>query len=619
MVAVFHFRLVPMGEAGFIGVDIFFVISGFLITRILLNSLEEARFSLVAFYTARLRRLMPALFVTLVLYLAAGFILFLPERLEELARETVLSQLYVVNIYFWRSINYFELNAGSVPLLHMWSLAVEEQFYVIYPLALALVFRITRRFLLAVLIAGCLASFLLGWFATGWKPEASFYLLPTRAWELLIGGILAIAAPRALQGIPAALAGGVGAALIVLAILIHTPVTPFPGWFAALPVVGSALLILGGASSPTGVVLRQPMMIWVGKISYPLYLVHWPVIILTNETFELVTLTHRLTGFVLSVGLAWVIWRFVETPVRQRRILGSTRGVALGSLWIAGLLTSIGLAGWLSGGFPERFSPEARAFLAYSGDRPNAAMGCISEPRRDILRFCPLGAENASGRVAVLGDSHALAMSGAVDMWLRDHAAGGRLYTYHGCMPLPGAGDQFCRKHNDALFDAVLSDADIQVVMLISAWRHDSRPFDGKHVEGKEADAAFGTALDRALRRLTDAGKAVVLVDPMFNSPRDVPQTLATNLEFGRNRAVDRPLAAHQAVFRVVHDLFEVAQAHPKVRRISLIDTLCDGGTCRGVLNNAPLFYDNNHIRFGNSRYFADRLSENLNPWEEFR
>ncbi|CAN0602048.1 unnamed protein product, partial [Ectocarpus sp. 12 AP-2014] len=159
LVAVFHFKLFPLGDAGFIGVDVFFVISGFLITRILVNRMDSGTFSFSEFYVARLRRLMPALVATLVLYLGVAYFVFLPDRFAELSIEALLSQLYVVNIYFWRTINYFGLRADYVPLLHMWSLAIEEQFYIFYPLVLALIFRVARQFLLPILIMTCALSF----------------------------------------------------------------------------------------------------------------------------------------------------------------------------------------------------------------------------------------------------------------------------------------------------------------------------------------------------------------------------------------------------------------------------------------------------------------------------
>ena len=196
LVTVFHFDLFSVGKAGFIGVDVFFAISGFLITSIIVRELERGDFSYGRFLYRRVRRLYPAMTVTLALFLVAGSFLRLPDAFRELGRESVLSQLYVVNFYFWRTVNYFGLHAANVPLLHMWSLAIEEQFYLFFPLLCIAVWRWRPGSLTAVIVTGTLASFLLGLVVTPWKPWAAFYLLPTRAWELLAGGALVLATRR---------------------------------------------------------------------------------------------------------------------------------------------------------------------------------------------------------------------------------------------------------------------------------------------------------------------------------------------------------------------------------------------------------------------------------------
>lgn len=613
LVAVFHFRLLPMGGAGFIGVDVFFVISGFLITRILSQGFGTGDFILGGFYLARVRRLAPALAVTLALYLAAGWMLFLPDRMAELSREALLTQLYVVNVYFWRTISYFGMHADAVPLLHMWSLAVEEQFYIFYPLFLALVFRFARRLVLPVLTLGALASFALGWWATGWKPEASFYLLPTRAWELLAGGILALAMPHGARPGPVAGAAGLaGLALIGAALAIHTPVTPFPGWFAALPVLGAVLLILAGPQTPSGRVLSTAPMVWIGRISYPLYLVHWPVIILAQEMLHEVTLPWRAGGFLVSVALAWAIWRFVEAPVRTRRVLAGSRAFLAAAATAMGVLAAASLSGVLTGGMPGRFSPEVRALLAYAGDKPWPFFDCeMTEKNRD-RRPCVLGAPDAPVSVAVIGDSHGQAMAGALDLWLKGAGRGGALWFHHGCMPLLDTGGARCKAFVETAFAAVEADPAMTTVLLHSAWRHDPKIYGGRYLEGAAADAGFQAALGATIDRLRGAGKEVILLEPTFYAVNSVPETLAQNLQSGDDRPIDQPLAAHRDSYALLYPLFAHAAETPGVRSVSLIDGLCAGGTCRAVLDGVPLFSDTDHIRFGASQYFADLLAAAL-------
>ena len=270
LVLVFHFDLFALGKAGFIGVDVFFVISGFLITSIIRTDLEAGRFHFGDFLYRRVRRLYPALMATLLLTLVAGWFLFLPHRFAELATETLWSLLYVVNVYFWQNVNYFGLQAGSVPLLHMWSLAVEEQFYVFFPLVCMIVWRWQPKLLMPVVVLGALASFAMGVIFTPLKPEASFYLLPTRAWELLLGAILALGVHgRRPQGMWLKAMGPAGLLLIAGSVVFYGPLTQVPGWFALLPTLGAVALILSGFApgTPTTRLMSSAPMVWIGKIS----------------------------------------------------------------------------------------------------------------------------------------------------------------------------------------------------------------------------------------------------------------------------------------------------------------------------------------------------------------
>lgn len=603
LVSVFHFSLFPIGEAGFIGVDVFFVISGFLITRILATKLASGTFSLSEFYIARLRRLMPALVATLLLYLVVGLFVFLPDRFVELAIEALLSQIYIVNFYFWRSINYFGLRADVVPLLHMWSLAVEEQFYIFYPLVLAFIFRFARRALLLILVGTCLFSFALGWIATGWKPEASFYLLPTRAWELLVGGILALAAPQGMAlGRLAKLAGPLGLALIVLAVVFHTPVTPFPGWFATLPVAGSALLILGGSATPTGRVLSLSPMVWIGKISYPLYLVHWPIIIVMRELLIEFSAPWRWAGFAMSILLAWAIWRFVERPIRSGHFLPTPRRFLAAAAGATFCLIAFSLAGILTKGMPYRFSPEVQSMLAYADDLPRSFIECeISE---DNQTPCSLGTEGAPS-VVVIGDSHGRAFAGALDIWLTESGISGELWFHHGCLPVLDVDDWRCQAFMEKALAAVAPDT-VETVLIVSSWRYDPGEFKGRYLTGRDADRALREAFEATIQQFLQDKKKVIVVDPIFFATNSVPPTLARNLHFGSTWEVNRPYSEYLAVNERLFEIFADIEQIRGVQRISLIEELCLEGVCRAVINGTPVFVDKNHIRFGMSEYFAN-------------
>lgn len=609
LVCIFHFRLFPFGQAGFIGVDLFFVISGFLITRILVTDLDKGQFHLGGFYLARLRRLMPALMATLVLYLVAAYIVFLPEQFTELSIEVLLSQLYVVNIYFWRSINYFGLQAETVPLLHMWSLALEEQFYIFYPLFLLLVCRFARKYLLLIALVLCVASFVLGVIATGWKPQASFYLLPTRAWELMAGGLVALTAPVGLlRSNLARLCGPTGMIIIVIALIFHTPVTPFPGWFAALPVAAGVFLILGGANAPVGRALGWSPFVWIGKISYPLYLVHWPIIILTHDLFESHTRFLGWAGFIVSILIAWGIWAFIETPVRTKRIFKEPRTFLRAAIVMTVSLGAAGVFGWVNQGLPQRFSPQVQSILAFAEDGPVPFVNCELSERENKRNSCPLGPEGAPPKVMIIGDSHAQAFAGAADLWLQRSDTPGELYFHSGCIPLLGIEHSKCGWFLNTALAALANTPSIKDVLLISSWRHDPSTFNGHYLHGSAADKAFEEALEQTLKPLRNAGVTVWLVDPMFFASNRAPQTLARNLHFGSAWPVDRSRASYNTQNATVLAAFAAAAKSSDVQQVSLINDLCADGICKATWNNTPVFSDNNHIRFGMSDYFAGQF-----------
>lgn len=617
LVVVFHFQLLPMGEAGFVGVDIFFVISGFLITRIILGGLGRGDFSLGTFYLARIRRLYPALLTVLAGTLLAGYFLFLPDLFRELSVETGLSLLYVVNIYFWRSVNYFGLQAEGVPLLHLWSLAIEEQFYLFYPLGLILLHRLARGHITAIILpvtmAILAASFALGWFATGWKPQAAFYLLPTRAWELLAGGVLAMALlrwhpPKALI----AIAGPTGLALIVLTLALHGPGTPFPGWFAALPVLASIALLISGLEPRclTSRALSARLMVWLGRISYPLYLVHWPVLIALRNTLPETDYAWRLSGLGLSVLLAWAILQFVETPIRSGRALKTARSFLVTTGTTTAGLALACLAGWQTDGLPQRFDPRVAALLAYAEDRPARYESC-DWPTPE----CPLGPEGLP-TVAVVGDSHAQALAGAFDIWLHRISQPGVLMFGSACLPVPGTGSSRCAAFAESAIARTEASPTIRTVFLVSIWR---QPYggkglmvDGHFLHGTAAvRPAFEAALEATVTRLRAAGKTVFLVDPLYAAPHCVPITPARNLAFGTDWPVDTPLETHRRDFTLLYEAFGRAEQAGALR-LSMIEELCRTGVCPGTVDETPIFADANHIRFGLSPIFADILEREI-------
>lgn len=616
LVVIFHFQIVAFGKSGFIGVDIFFVISGFLITKIILGDLETGRFSLKTFYLKRFRRLYPALLTTMGLYLAVAYFVFLPDTFLELGKEVLLSLGYVVNFYYWQTVNYFGLQATKVPLLHTWSLAIEEQFYLLFPLVMMLVFRFWRKALLPLLGVATIGSFALGVFAAGWKPEAAFYLLPTRAWELLMGSVLAVALTegrRVPQGLATVL-GLLGLGAILAALVVHSPLTKTPGWFTLLPTLAAMALILAGTSerAPTTRALGLAPMVWIGKISYPLYLVHWPILILQNDMLETYGYAHRVLGLLASVLLAWGIYRFVETPIRHglptlrpARILGVLGGATVALAAVAAVIV-------LTKGAPGRFSPEAMAAYAVRADSPQDVRICDFAAREAAP--CRLGDKDADPQVLLIGDSHAAHLAPALDLWLNETDGAGRLVFGHACLPVPGVGPKRCAGYAEDVVAWAETSESIRVVMLESIWLQatgEGMVVGGVWTTGDAVQAGFAAALDAMVTRLQAAGKTVVLIDPFFVTPNPVPETLAKNMIFGRNWSVEKPLEDHRATFAPIHAAFERAEM-VGAKRISLIEDFCEGGICQPFHDGTPILVDTNHLTASIAPVIAQKLGREL-------
>ncbi len=319
LVVVFH-AFPDALPGGFIGVDIFFVISGFLITGIIARELEQGRFSLAGFYGRRIRRIFPALIVVLAVTLVLGWLWMLPAAYAQLSADASASAAFFSNIALLLQSGYFDIESGKKPLLHLWSLGIEEQFYLFWPLVLMLVARL-RFGMWAVAAALGLASFALNVALIGSDPVATFYLPFTRAWELLAGGALAFGWSRLSHaGAASNLRASAGILSIAAAAVILDPHRAFPGWWAALPVAGAALLLSAPKAWGCRQLLSSPPLVWIGLISYPLYLWHWPLLVFfAIIKFAPLTLLERGLIVGLSVALAWLTYRFIELPVRSGR------------------------------------------------------------------------------------------------------------------------------------------------------------------------------------------------------------------------------------------------------------------------------------------------------------
>ncbi len=407
-------------SGGFVGVDVFFVISGFLITSIILREAEAQQFSMLHFYERRARRILPALVFMLATCSMVAWVWMLPEELNLFGQSLSAVQVFSSNIYFWSTTNYFSPAADELPLLHTWSLAVEEQYYVLFPMLIVLCAKVSRRNLGWLLATLSLASLALAEWGARHSPVAAFYLLPTRAWELLAGSLLALAAPRIQVGLAGKhLVSEVGAAaglvLIFLGMFTLDKSSHVPGVHALAPVLGTVLVIaLGTRGTMVGSLLSWAPIVGIGLISYSTYLWHQPLIVFARFS-QLDTGSPWVCASLAlaALGFAAFSWRVVERPFRTRQLLADRQSLFLLSAISAAVLGGVGLTFQFGDGLPGRGDSNAlRADVNQIATRENGwcfynvdSLSTLSIGQAGL--GCLLGDRTAPRRALLVGDSFA--------------------------------------------------------------------------------------------------------------------------------------------------------------------------------------------------------------------
>ena len=419
-VVFFHAGLGVSG--GYAGVDVFFVISGFLITSLILRDLDGGSFSIVEFWERRARRIFPALAVVVIATLIAGWFLMLPFGLQVIGQSAVALTVFASNIQFWRTSGYFDPAAEENPLLHTWSLSVEEQFYFIVPLLLCLVFALRfQRRLGLILGVGVVASFLVSVYWVDRDPKGAFYLLPSRAWELGAGSLLVLVRPVSNSALRELMAW-LGLASVLYACFFYDANTAFPGFAAIIPVMGAALLIWAGItrddgdeSKPTLVqrVLETKVLVGIGLISYSFYLWHWPFFAFHRYLFpDSPSIPLAIGYIVLALLISMASLKYIERPFRERRWAQSRNKVFLSTGLVSLLVMIAGLSLWKTRGMPSRLPADVVAFDATKGDVFYQNSRSFIDQEKTIA---VLGAENKPCKLMVWGDSHAGVLLSMID------------------------------------------------------------------------------------------------------------------------------------------------------------------------------------------------------------
>ncbi|XOV81462.1 MAG: acyltransferase family protein [bacterium] len=615
-------------SGGYVGVDVFFVISGFLITSIIFRDIQAQQFSYRQFYARRVRRLFPALFSVVLASCVAAHFLLLPEELRDFGQSVFSIVLFASNFLFWSEAGYFAAAAELKPLLHTWSLAIEEQYYLLFPVFLLAIQQLRNPPYLLCVWALLLLSFGVSLWSVSAAPDAAFYLLPSRMWELLLGSVLAMKMPVLRFQALAEVLAAAGLVLILYAVFAFDAGTPFPGAAAFVPCLGTVFILVAGAQYQCVVtrLLSVPALVFVGLISYSLYLWHWPLIVFTKHYLGTPLAPEIVVMVVVaSLGLSVLSWRFIEQPFRGAGALMSTTGLFRGAVGVGAMLVVTGLVFDLSRGLPQRLPESIAGITATSTERPLVNERCgqglahnsFSDPD------CRLLSNGPEPSIVIWGDSHASVLLPAIRQGLQ-RVGRNAVYTIaNGCAPLLGVertiqrrGDSAqyvsCLDHNHAVFERLTASASIDTVVVAARWGFHAQGLEVPGQEGaprflqsgseRAVSAAdnrvlFTAALTDTLKRLSQAGKTAVVLGAVPEASGHVPDLLAKSFWHGRAVLPSQPLADFLERQAPVYEALEqTASSAATIVFVPLHQPFCDAGVCIFSYQDRPLFFDDNHL-----------------------
>jgi peptidoglycan/LPS O-acetylase OafA/YrhL len=595
-------------SGGFVGVDIFFVISGFLITSLILRQMNEGQFSLLGFYERRVRRLLAATIPVLIFTTVFAFTFYTSDNLLTYCKSLLAFVTYTSNWFFLSETGYFGTPPEVSPLLHSWSLAIEEQFYLIFPALLLVLVRFPRATI------WCLAGLAL--LSLGYSqleisrglPDRAFFSSLSRFWELLAGAALAVA-PWIIDrtkavALPLRL---LGLAMVIAPVFLYGPATPFPGLAALLPCCGALLIIAASPDSrdPAWKVLTAPAVVYLGRISYSLYLWHWPIFGATRTLMFERNDFYMALAIALSVALAALSYHWIEQPVRTRRVFARGRHMAAMLASVSAAALAFVVAGWSSGGWPARFGPGVEEMAARAAMRFYLPPECYE--RDDTIRterkFCTYGAPK-QGPIDLLlwGDSHASAIFTAFSKYADDRDLSLAFAGRGGCQPLLDTWrlNQLCREFNDSVRDYI-RDNNVRLIVLVARWSEyaDGRqPLrDEQHPQSDRATTrkVFERALSRTFDELKN--RAVVVVEQVPQHKGKAPNAYLVFSRIGGSLdSIATDPVAHQKQQRFVTQALDRAVSSPNVVRIDPAKALCAHKRCLVQANGKLLYADHNHL-----------------------
>ena len=620
---IFYHTFPTYLPGGFAGVDIFFVISGFLITSNILSDLQKGTFDFVDFYMRRIARIFPALLLVLIGTFVFGWFYFLADELKNLGRHISAASLFASNFLLLTESGYFDKAAELKPLLHLWSLGIEEQFYIVWPLLLFFCWK-RKRSLVTIVAIIIFLSFFYTIYSLEKDVDTTFYSPLTRAWELMTGALIAClpknlqrdnsVAQHSKQNMLCYLSGAV---LILATFALLKGTMPFPGWRTLFPVGGAALMLWSGRvflADRQFSIIR--VFVWIGKISFPLYLWHWPLLLALRVTGENNNPTWRAGALLLSVFLAWLTYRLIETPIRKCGSKKLSVTVLLALMMLAGL---IGHNAFSRNGYTFRY--QAQLLQQLPADlkalyqpvnfefQKNVRSGQCHIEKIDGSRRPDLCIEPARPLLAIWGDSHAAALYQGLQPLQKSQPFGIAQVTAGSCPPLiifsPGAISADCNQNNQAILNQLLN-AKPDYLVLHAAWQQYG-------LQSPVLQFAIQASI-KSLRRQLPLTK-IIVIGPLPDWEESPQRSAYLYWRRAEQKPSQIPLMLSATVPRVTDDAMHQALQGSGVRYVSALDILCSGAKCLSRTGPRPIDFiavDNGHLSQAGANFLIQKIQSSI-------
>lgn len=612
-------------RGGFLGVDVFFVISGFLITKIILNDVNTGKFTFSNFYRRRARRILPALFFVILICMPLAWTSMLPLEFSAFSTSVVSVILFGSNFLFWRHVSYFNADTSVMPLIHTWSLSVEEQYYLVFPIIIIFLLRINPNRLTVSLRVIALLSFALSLYASEYHSSANFYMLPTRAWEILMGSLCAFASPQ-LRHLRNQTLSAIGLATIIGSMLAYDAKMINIAIYTLLPVLGTcAIILFAEKRTLVTMVLSQKLVVGIGLISYSTYLWHQPLFAFARlRSLNEPSWQFMMSLMITSLILGWLTWKFLELPMRSSNASAFRNQdsffIYFGILALA--FIAMGILGRVTAGLPSRLPIDVLEIAQFTDSR-NPRIACLIHPGEDFsIKESRTYGNSQAVHFALVGDSHAHAIAYELGRDLTDAGLGMKEFTHAGCPPIYSYSWKYdektynCGNYHRKFIEFLSDQHDISTIILFSRWTRYLEISSFNNLEGgveptssdgeKSNDSIdikieIGKAYVDSIDALLTKGYKVVLIYPQPEVGWNVPKYLAKNLLF--DLSTTRPLTTSYKVFkdrtRQTYGALDKIPDSRNLIRIYPEAIFCNTfvkDRCAADDGNSPFYFDDDHV-----------------------